>query len=305
MRILCTGHRGFVGQHLVTELRDAGHDVFGHDHDEGDLSELGVFEGAVERHQPDQVVHLAAQVGRLFGEQDIEYTIRQNVLMTGLVAHACGERGIPLLYASTSEVYGDCGHIVCREEGPLTPWQPTRLPHNAYGLTKRQGEEFCRLYAPEGLRIVRLSMPYGPGAPPGRGRRAMDNFLWWAHHGMPITVHQGAERSWCWVGDTVRGIRMVLEDGDDEVYNVGRDDRRVSMLRLAEMACDLAGAPHSLIKMVSAPARQTVVKRLSTERLRSLGWVPTVELEDGMRVVLDWVRHYDADGCWVGVSEAA
>lgn len=295
MRILITGDKGFIGQHLANELADAGHLIAGHDRDEGDLTELGVFEHAIERHNPDQVIHLAAQVGRLFGEQDIEYTIRQNVLMTGLVAHACGQRKIPLLYASTSEVYGDCGHVVCYEHANEM-WQMPHLPHNAYGLTKRQGEEFCRLYAPHGLRIVRLSMPYGPGAPPGRGRRAMDNFLWWAHHRQPITVHAGAERSWCWVGDTVRGIRMVLEQGDHDVYNVGRDDRRVSMRELAEMACDLAGAPYSLIETVQPPERQTVVKRLSTERLRTLGWAPTVELEDGMRVVLDWVRKFDADG---------
>lgn len=295
MRILITGNQGFIGTHLTKELTDAGHQVFGHDHQDGDLTQLGVFEATVERVAPDQVVHLAAQVGRLFGEQDIEYTIRQNVLMTGLVAHACGERRIPLLYASTSEVYGDCGQLTCVEE-PAEMWQTSRLPHNAYGLTKRQGEEFCRLYAPQDLRIVRLSMPYGPGAPPGRGRRAMDNFLWWALHGKPITVHAGAERSWCWVGDTVRGIRMVLEDSQDLIYNIGRDDQRVSMRELAEMACDLTGAPYSLIEVIEPPARQTVVKRLSTRRLRSLGWKPTVELEDGMRVVLEWVRQFDADG---------
>jgi UDP-glucose 4-epimerase len=302
--VLITGDKGFIGSHLRRELEEHGYDVAGHDLHKsrstaggttvwtraGDLSAPNIFLGTLNRYQPDVVVHLAAQVGRLFGEDDLLHTIRSNATMTGLIAKHCGERDIPVVYASTSEVYGDQGETVCHEDGPL------RLPHNLYGLTKKFGEDVLRLYAPKGLRIVRLSMPYGPGAPPGRGRRAMDNFLWWAHHHKPITVHRGAERSWCWVGDTVRGIRLVMERGEHEVYNIGRDDDPVSMLDLARMACDLADAPHSLIQEIEPPGKQTVVKRLSTERLRRLGWQPTVELEEGIRRVYEWVRLFDAEG---------
>jgi nucleoside-diphosphate-sugar epimerase len=170
------------------------------------------------------------------------------------------------------------------------------LPQGAYGLTKRWGEEACRLYAPDGLVVFRPSMPYGPGAPPGRGRRAMDTMLWQAHHRMPITVHRGAERSWCWVGDTVRGIRYAIEQPAAGVYNIGRDDDPRSMLDIARLACKLAGAPEDLIVERDAPPGQTVVKRLATERLRRLDWHPTVELEDGMQRVYEHVRRYDADG---------
>jgi dTDP-D-glucose 4,6-dehydratase len=38
--------------------------------------------------------------------------------------------------------------------------------------------------------------------------------LWQAYHGMPLTVHEGAERSWCWIGDTVRALRMIIEQPD-------------------------------------------------------------------------------------------
>lgn len=263
--------------------------VSGHDLDAGDLTEPGVFARAVERVCPDRVVHLAAQVGRLFGEDDLAHTVSANAAMTTLVAQACGKHRIPVLYASTSEVYGDQGAATCHEDGPL------RLPANLYGLSKRWGEEVLRLYAPQGLRIVRLSMPYGPGAPPGRGRRAMDTFLWQAHHRTPITVHRGAERSWCHVSDTVRGIRLVMERGVHEAYNVGRDDRPLSMLDLAHQCCDLAGASYGLVQEVDPPAAQTVVKRLSTERLRSLGWEPTVELDEGLKKLYGWVRRFDAE----------
>jgi nucleoside-diphosphate-sugar epimerase len=290
---LITGHRGFIGSHLSRELSEHGYDVVGHDRQEGDLASPNVFLGTLNRYHPDRVIHLAAQVGRLLGEDDLIRTCRANATMTSLVAKYCGERDIPVLYASTSEVYGDHGEATCFEDERLTA---LRLPHNLYGLSKLWGEQALRLYAPEGLRVVRLSMPYGPGAPPGRGRRAMDNFCWWAYHRRPITVHRGAERSWCWVGDTVRGIRLVLEQGRHEVYNVGRDDRPISMLALAQLACDLTGGSRTLIREVDPPGRQTVVKRLSTQRLRELGWRPTVELDQGILEVLDWVRRFDAEG---------
>jgi nucleoside-diphosphate-sugar epimerase len=188
-------------------------------------------------------------------------------------------------------VYGDQGTAICDEyEGPFG------IPHNVYGLSKRWGEDACVLYAPDGLVILRFSMPYGPGLPAGRGRAAIINMLWQALRRQPIPVHVGAERSWCWVGDTVRAARLALEDGAG-AYNVGRDDAAIPMEYVATIACALTGADHNqLIDLVEAPPNQTVVKRLSTERVRSLGWQPEVDLHEGMERTLEWVRTLDEDG---------
>jgi nucleoside-diphosphate-sugar epimerase len=159
-----------------------------------------------------------------------------------------------------------------------------------YGLSKRWGEESCRLYAPDGLIVLRLSMPYGPGLPAGFGRAAIINMLWQALNRKPIPVHIGAERSWCWVGDTVRAIKLIIEDSTHGAYNVGRDDAPVSMFQVARIACELTGAPFELIEMVKAPERQTVVKRLSTDKIRELGWTPEVDLLEGMERTLVWVE---------------
>lgn len=279
-----TGAAGFIGQHLCAELRAHGHVVVGVDRSDGDLRHPDVATHLIRTHEPEIVVHLAAKVGRLFGEDDVMETVSDNAGMTALVAQACGQIGVRLVYASTSEVYGDRGETVC-EEDSLTE----QLPHNAYGLSKRWGEEACRLYAPEELTIWRPSMPYGGGLPAGRGRAAIVNMLWQALHREPIPVHEGAERSWCWIGDAVRAMRMTLEQPGG-VWNVGRDDAGVPMLEVARLACELTGAPESLIEMIPAPPRQTVVKRLATDKLRGLGWTPEVELREGMERTLQWVR---------------
>jgi GDP-L-fucose synthase len=114
---------------------------------------------------------------------------------------------------------------------------------------------------------------------------------------MPIAVHRGAERSWCHVRDLVRGVRLVLEaDTHHTTFNVGRDDQPVSMLELAERACDMTGAPRSLIAEIDPPVMQTVVKRLDTSRLFGLGWKPEIELDEGLPELLEWVSRFDRTG---------
>lgn len=313
MRVIMTGSSGFIGMHLYDELTRHGYEVIRVDRERSsdevpedlygrtvlcDIAEPGAFAELLDTctrgdNSVDAIVHLAAQVGREFGEDDLARTINWNATATALVAHAAGKQNIPVLYTSTSEVYGDLGSQTAWD-GPNATMN---LPHNLYGLSKRWGEEALQLYAPSGLKIARLSMPYGPGAPPGRGRRAMDNFLWQAYHHMPITVHRGAERSWCWVGDTVRALRLILEGDKTGSWNVGRDDDARSMLELAEISCQMTGASPSLIQVVDPPGMQTVVKRLSTARLREdFDWKPTVELEEGMEHVFRWVQNFDKDG---------
>lgn len=292
MKILITGADGFIGRHLVDELKDM-HTVIACDRLDGDLRQVGMADALLELHLPEVVVHLAAKVGRQFGEDDPSETVLDNAGMTALVARACGTFGARMVYASTSEVYGDQGDANCIE---VMSDHRGRV-HNIYGLSKRWGEEACHLYAPEGLTILRLSMPYGPGLPWGKGRAAIINMLWQARQRKPIPVHRGAERSWCWVGDTVRGIRMAIECAEEGVFNIGRDDSPVSMLEVAHTACILTATDgEALIEMVDAPGNQTVVKRLSTARLRSLGWRPEVELTEGMQRTLAWIEERVAAG---------
>jgi dTDP-glucose 4,6-dehydratase len=282
--ILVTGAAGFIGTHLCRELRER-HDVVPVDRSEGELLLPGMMRNLLEDYEPDCVVHLAAKVGRLFGEVDLLETVMSNAGMTALVANACGELGVPLVYASSSEVYGD---------GSERTWHEGELhqshPHNIYGLSKRWGEDLCNLYAPKDLTILRLSMPYGPGHPPGSGRAALTQFLDCAMRWEPLFVHKNSERSWCWIGDTVRAIRLIIESGQGGAWNVGRDDNALPLKTVAEMACDLVDAPRSLIQEVEAPNRQTVVKRLATSKLRGLGWKPEVELADGMRMTFEWLQ---------------
>lgn len=296
MNILMTGASGFIGTHLSKELEQYGHDVHAVDIKDGDLTIGGIAPlptmatYLIDKIKPDIVIHLAGLVGRLFGEDNPKMTIQANALSTTYIAQACAASDIRLAYASTSEAFGDHG------DHPVSENVHGVLPYNLYGLSKRWAEEVATLYKSTGLQIFRLSMPYGPGLPAGRGRAALVTFLWNAIHRRPITVHRGGKRCWCWVGDAMRGVRMLIEDGGEGVWMVGRDENETSMLTVAKMACDLASAPYSLIEEIEPPDNQTVVKRLETKRLRDIGWQPEIDLREGMRRTYEAVKTYDEHG---------
>ena len=67
-------------------------------------------------------------------------------------------------------------------------------------------------------------------------------------------------------------------------------------MTVADLACELVDARPFLVEEVPAPSMQTVVKRLSTERIRALGWEPEVDLLEGMQRTLEWVRTLDKTG---------
>lgn len=287
MIIAVTGGKGWLGSRLAAGLRVRGHDVVALDRDDGDLVQTGVAEDLFVQHKPQIVVHMAAQVGRLWCDDDPAHAYESNVVMTERVASATASAGARLVYVSTSEVYGNHGDRTLDEDASVFPTS------GSYAKTKLIGEYRARKLAPEGLQIIRPVMPYGPGVPAGRGRAAIINVLWAALHHEQIVVHQGGERSWTYVDDIISGMAMVIESEISEVFNVGRDDDRISMVALARLACDLAGAPKSLVVEEQAPSKQTLVKRLSSAKLRSLGWRPTVSLREGMRVTLEWLDALD------------
>lgn len=292
MRILVTGGSGFIGRPFVAEMERNGYEVVvfdrTHGHDVRNYNDVcsKIIEGEVEL-----VVHLAASIYKHDCEQSPQEAIDVNAYGTLNVAQVCAFAHVPLVFVSTSEVYGDHGDLMLDEDAP---WSETSS--GVYALTKRWGEEICRTYAPEGLKIIRPTMPYGPGVPPGRGRRALDNLIWQALTGQDMVVHRGASRSWCWIDDLVSGMRCVIERGPAGAYNVGRDDAQTSMFDLALRVCwATATPPDGRIKLVDPPARQTAIKKLSCRRLYDLGWRPTTNLPDGINAMVDWTKTWLAE----------
>jgi len=279
MRVLVTGASGFVGSALVEELRhgERAYEVHPLGRDDGDLADDGVAEEALAGFRPDVVAHAAARIGVVRCEEAPLLALRSNVLATVRLAQACAAHGARLAYLSTADVYGIAA--VADEETPPAP-------ASLYALTKLWGEQVARLYAPDGLVILRLGNPYGPGVDPAQGKGALPSMLQQAQRRERIPAFRGEARAWCWIGDISRAVRLVLESGEEGIFNVGSDGDPVMLMDVARIACELTGAPQDLIDEVDSPAGRAA-PRMSIERLRALGWRPEVGLEDGLRLLLE------------------
>ncbi len=120
----------------------------------------------------------------------------------------------------------------------------------------------------------------------GQGKGALPTLLRQAQGGERMPVFRGEARSWCWIGDIVRGVRVALDSGSEGIFNVGTDADPVAIADVARLACELVGASKELIDEVEPPPGR-VSPRISIERLRALGWEPEVGLEEGMRLMLE------------------
>ncbi len=283
MRILVTGAAGFVGTHLARELK-ARNWVYSSDIDYADLSQPGIAENLVKQVTPDYVVHLAARYGRLLCRDEPHRSVSDNAAATTEIAAVCAERGIPVLYTSSSEVYGDHGQVMIDERSEL------RMPTTIYGLSKRWGEEALRLYMPpENLCIVRMNMLFGDGQRGGYGRCSLATFIQQALAGETFTVHRNASRSWLYISDAVRALRLLIEGGHHGIFNLGNDyDQQRSMEGVGDAVVAAAGGEYEL---ADAPPTQIRHKAYSSAKLRNtIDWQPQVELFDGIRRTVEAQR---------------
>ncbi len=278
MRVLCDGAAGFLGSRLAPVLEARGHDVWAVDRDHGDLTYEANAQSIVERSRADVVVHLAANPGRVFGEENPTNTVMTNTVVTINVAKACADFGARLVYVSTSEVYG----TAC-DAGPVDEDTPFGEPRNLYSASKAWGEQAARLYAPENLTIIRPSMPFGPGMATGHGRAALPSMIASLLRGEPYTVHAATKRSWIYVDDLIRGMADVIELGRG-IYNVGRDDDLQYMIDTAHLVCDTLGLDIALLSVNQPDDTITRVKDISMAKLRALGWRPEVDLKEGIEL---------------------
>lgn len=326
MRVAVTGAAGYIGGWLMAELDRRGHEVCAQD--------LVQPPPAAEMHwlsfrtfdlcsqerirwlrtfEPEVVIHLAALYGRVWGEVDMVKTAGINAGLTAMLARDCATHGARLMFMSSSEVYGETANTrTCYTDarhGLVAPLQPL----NMYGMSKKWGEEAAQRYAPDGLMVTRLNMPYGPAYwPPNGGERTatsgqpgtvgynvLHSMLWEASRGFDLTVHTGTTRCLTWIGDTVRGLCTILESGRSGTWNVNRNDDHRPVAELARKVVDLTGST-SRIHEEDPPPRITLRKSLDNSALLELGWKPEVELDEGMKASWEYYRHFDGGGVWRG-----
>jgi dTDP-glucose 4,6-dehydratase len=146
MIIAVTGSHGTIGGPLVAELRGRGHEVWGielqHKDDphtmRADIADYRQIRQALNRIDPDIVYHLAAEFGRMNGEDHYEQVWRTNVIGTRNILEVQKGLGFRHIFASSSEVYGEAGVDWISEDLLRLNAQPPLT--NDYAISKRVNE---------------------------------------------------------------------------------------------------------------------------------------------------------------------
>jgi ADP-L-glycero-D-manno-heptose 6-epimerase len=111
MKVLVTGHKGFIGQNLCIHLIERGYEVEGYEYIPNVLPDCSQY---------DKVIHLGAISSTT--ERDVEKVMTQNLDFSHRILQLCDMQGVDFVYASSASVYGDTTHFT--EDGPLQPQSP-------------------------------------------------------------------------------------------------------------------------------------------------------------------------------------
>lgn len=289
MKIAVTGHLGTLGAPLTKALRHQGHDVTGidirHSHD-GFRADVGEYR-QIERVLPDveMVYHLAAEFGRHNGEDYTEQVWKTNVIGTKNMLRLQKERGFKMVFASSSEVYGERGSGTLREDLP-----PMYLP-NDYAISKQVNEAQI-LNAGTETMILRFFNAYGPGEFYHSYRSVVCLFIYRALKGIPYTVYKNYYRVFQYIDDFIKTMANVPQTFTVDTINLGGRGYH-SVEEMHEIVSHYVGVDPDRPEVVflSEDEHNVVCKKPDISKAEEiLGHDPTMDLDEGIRRTVEWMR---------------
>jgi UDP-glucose 4-epimerase len=318
MRYLITGGAGFIGSHITDVLVSRGDDVVilddfstGRAANVEQLSAVGaveLVEGSVTNaelvdgliRECDGCLHLASAVGvKLVVSNPLE-TLRRIVLGTDVVVSASARADKPILFASTSEVYGKNSAGALNEESDRVIGSAFKSRWS-YAIAKSYGEALAHGYHREhGVPtvVVRLFNTIGPRQ---RGAYGMvvPRLVRQAIAGDDVTVYGDGSQSRCFlhVADAVDAILSVWghDDAIGHAFNIGNSEP-ITILELAERILARVGSSSRITFVPYDEAYDEGFEELGRRRpdttaLRQLsGWAPKRTLDDALDDVIAFQR---------------
>ncbi|MGB8427688.1 MAG: NAD-dependent epimerase/dehydratase family protein, partial [Desulfobacterales bacterium] len=208
-------------------------------------------------------------------------------------------KGARYLLASTSEVYGDPTVHPQREDyrGNVN----CIGPRSCYDEGKRCAETLFFDYRRQHqttIKVARIFNTYGPRMHPNDGR-VVSNFIVQALSNRDITIYGDGRqtRSFCFVDDLIEGLFRLMNSPDDVTgpVNLGNPGE-FTILELAEKIIALTAATSSIV-FKSLPQDDPLQRKPDITLAREkLGWVPAINLENGLRRTIDYFKNLGRHG---------
>lgn len=308
MLYLVTGSAGFIGANVADKLLKTGHKVVGVDNlndyydpilKEWRLKQLAAHEGfkffkedivnyealkqLFESYAFDGVFNLAARAGVRASVEDPWMYYDTNVKGTLNLLECCRQFGVKkFILSSTSSIYGDV-------ETPFKIENRTDTPLSQYSASKKAAETLCYtyyyLYGMD-ISIPRYFTVYGPA---GRPDMSYFRFIIKIDRGEPIDVYGDGKQSrdFTYVGDvaeaTVRGLNL----SGYQAFNVGNDNP-LELLEMIGIIEDILKTKAKLNFLPRHPADNLATWADISKTKELLDWKPEVQMEDGLKEVINW-----------------
>jgi len=305
MRILVTGGAGFLGSHLCDRLLADGHEVLAVDNLYTG-SKLNIAHNLQNpnfefmRHdvtfplfvEVDAIYNLACPASPVHYQKFPTQTIKTSVIGAINMLGLAKRLGIPILQASTSEVYGD-PTISPQPESYWGNVNPIGL-RSCYDEGKRAAESLFFDYHREHevqIRVARIFNTYGPRMNLHDGR-VVSNFIRQAISGEAITLYGTGEqtRSFCYVDDLIDGLVKLMNTPGDVVgpINLG-NPVEFTMKELAAKVIDLTNSKSEMVYEALPSDDPQQRKPDTTKASEILGWAAKVDLNAGLiRTIADF-----------------
>ncbi len=298
MNILVTGSKGTLGTPLVKELFRRGHTVaqcdLQHHGDQNyyraDISNYRQLEHVFEQDY-DVVYHLAAEFGRINGEEYYDTMWQTNVIGTQNILEWQRRKGFKLIFASSSEVYGDVDASALTEE--LMENIEIRQK-NGYAISKWVNEQQIMNYEKRyGNKVMRLRFfnAYGPGERYHHYRSVVCLFCYRALHSLPYDVYEGYHRVFMYIDDFIPTLANAADKFiAGNVINIGGTEYR-SVRDVSDTILKYVGKDDSLVRYLPADAHNVTSKCPDiTKAQKLLGHDPETILEVGIPLTLEWMK---------------
>ncbi|MFA5306227.1 MAG: UDP-glucuronic acid decarboxylase family protein [Candidatus Babeliales bacterium] len=305
-KILVTGGAGFLGSHLCTALLDRGNSIICVDNlYTGRLENIAHLHNNANfmfiRHNiidpinldADWIFNFACPASPPHYQKDPIYTLKTNVMGALNMLELARRNNARIMQASTSEVYGDpdVHPQIESYRGNVNPIGPRAC----YDEGKRCAEtlffDYHRHYGTD-IKVIRIFNTYGPHMDPYDGR-VVSNLVVQALAHQPLTLYgNGTQtRSFCYVNDLINGIIAMMESDSSFTgpVNLG-NPTEFTLNELAHHIQNILGTHLPLVYQALPADDPRQRKPDITLAQKKLKWQPSVDLETGLRLTIDYFR---------------
>jgi dTDP-4-dehydrorhamnose reductase len=291
--LLVTGASGFLGWQVCRQARSQWR-VVGtcHTHPLAiddvalqpiDLTDIPRLVAWLQTLAPEAVIHTAAMAQPNRCEQQPAASYAINVAVTRTLAQYCGQRQIPLVFASSDQVF----------DGQSAPYVETDPPSpiNVYGRHKAEAEGFVQTLHPAAA-ICRLPLMYGPPSPTSES--FLQGFIRTLTAGDPLRLFVDEYRSPAYVEDVAQGLLLILANHGSGIFHLGGPER-INRYDFGLLLAEIWGLNPALIcpsrqAEVTMPAARPADVSTQGTRAYALGYRPRPPAA-GLRATKSWPSH--------------